>query len=94
MQLEPGAQGRMNYKPYGTLDTSSCCIIIFLRVGEYICRNNLLHSSRRLRQTISAPDFVELFGKGEPHSKGKRQNVFGAEDELKVAPKGVDKTHK
>jgi len=37
---------------------------------------------------------VELFGEAKPHPKGKRQNVFGHEDTLKVAPKGVDKTHK
>ena len=30
----------------------------------------------------------------KPHPKGTRQNIFGGEDELKVAPKGVDKTHK
>ena len=39
------------------------------------------------------PAFESYFGKAEPHPKGKRQNIFGAEDELKVAPKGVDKDH-
>lgn len=34
------------------------------------------------------------FGEPRPHPKGKRQNVFGGEDELKTAPKGVDKHHK
>ncbi|KAI0357690.1 hypothetical protein OH77DRAFT_1421782 [Trametes cingulata] len=57
-------------------------------------RNNLLRSSRRLRRIISAPEFEALFGPARPHPKGLRQNVFGFEDELKVAPKGVDKTHK
>ncbi|KAI0634383.1 hypothetical protein C8Q77DRAFT_1111531 [Trametes polyzona] len=57
-------------------------------------RNNLLRSSRRLRQIISAPEFEALFGPARPHPKGIRQNVFGFEDELKVAPKGVDKNHK
>ncbi|KAL1948090.1 hypothetical protein VTO73DRAFT_12165 [Trametes versicolor] len=57
-------------------------------------RNNLLRSTRRLRQIISAPEFEALFGPAHPHPKGGRQNVFGFEDELKVAPKGVDKTHK
>ncbi|OBZ77021.1 hypothetical protein A0H81_03117 [Grifola frondosa] len=57
-------------------------------------RNNLLRSSARLRKLISAPKFVEYFGKAEPHPKGSRQNIFGMEDELKVAPKGVSKTHK
>ncbi|KAI0833561.1 hypothetical protein BC628DRAFT_1308413 [Trametes gibbosa] len=57
-------------------------------------RNNLLRSSRRLRQIISAPEFEALFGPAQPHPKGERQNVFGFDDELKVAPKGVEKTHK
>ncbi|KAI0772969.1 hypothetical protein BD413DRAFT_603800 [Trametes elegans] len=57
-------------------------------------RNNLLRSSRRLRRIISAPEFEALFGPARPHPKGQRQNVFGFEDELKVAPKGIDKTHK
>lgn len=34
------------------------------------------------------------FGEPRPHPKGERQNVFGAEDELKTAPKGVAKNHK
>ena len=33
------------------------------------------------------------FGKAKKEA-GKRQNIFGMEDELKVAPKGVDKNHK
>ncbi|KAI0752617.1 hypothetical protein C8Q80DRAFT_1147298 [Daedaleopsis nitida] len=57
-------------------------------------RSNLQRSSRRLRQIISAPEFEALFGSAHPHPKGARQNIFGMEDELKVAPKGVDKTHK
>ncbi|KAI8989033.1 hypothetical protein BD414DRAFT_485771 [Trametes punicea] len=57
-------------------------------------RNNLLRSSRRLRRIISAPEFEALFGPARPHPKGARQNIFGFEDELKVAPKGIDKTHK
>ncbi|KAI0708617.1 hypothetical protein C8Q76DRAFT_627185 [Earliella scabrosa] len=57
-------------------------------------RSNLQRSSRRLREVISAPDFEALFGPARPHPKGERQNIFGMEDELKVAPKGIDKTHK
>lgn len=34
------------------------------------------------------------FGEPRPHPKGIRQNVFGGDDELKTAPKGVDKNHK
>ncbi|KAF8987368.1 hypothetical protein BDQ17DRAFT_1414942 [Cyathus striatus] len=52
------------------------------------------NGSRRLRQVISHPDFVKFFGTAKPHPKGARQNIFGMEDELKVAPKGVDKGHK
>lgn len=37
---------------------------------------------------------MNLFGPAKPHAKGERQNVFGHEDALKVAPKGVDKGHK
>lgn len=57
-------------------------------------RNHIKHSSDRLREIISEPAFVAHFGEPRPHPKGKRQNVFGAEDELKTAPKGVDKNHK
>lgn len=58
------------------------------------CRSNIHASPRRLRRVISAPEFVTLFGEPKPHSKGTRQNIFGNEDELKVAPKGVPKDHK
>jgi hypothetical protein len=49
-----------------------------------------------MRKIIGAKDFVKMFGEAKPHPKGSRQNVFGGEDALKVAPKleGVDKTHK
>ncbi|KAH6901939.1 hypothetical protein BKA70DRAFT_1307804 [Coprinopsis sp. MPI-PUGE-AT-0042] len=57
-------------------------------------RTNLQRDSRRLRRVISAPQFVKYFGKAERHPKGQRQNIFGHEDELKVAPKGVAKDHK
>ncbi|GFZ48206.1 hypothetical protein JCM24511_05954 [Saitozyma sp. JCM 24511] len=57
-------------------------------------RRQILTDPTRFRETISYPDFVRLFGPPKPHPKGKRQNVFGHEDALKVAPKGVDKEHK
>jgi uncharacterized protein (TIGR02453 family) len=59
-------------------------------------RQNILHSPEKLRDCISRPQFVDLFGPPNPGPKGKRQNVFGHDDALKVAPKigGVDKTHK
>jgi len=52
-----------------------------------------------LRQIIAEPSFVKLFGQPKPlATKGKdkerkRQSIFGAEDELKVAPTGVNKNH-
>lgn len=57
-------------------------------------RANILRNPSRLRKVISAPEFVEMFGEPNPHSKGERQNIFGHLDTLKVAPKGVDKNHK
>lgn len=61
-------------------------------------RTNILHSSKPFRKVIKNPKFVEYFGpaKVDGRGKGKRCNVFGADDALKIAPKieGVDKTHK
>ncbi len=57
-------------------------------------RHHLHTEPERFRQTIGHPDFVRSFGAAKPHPKGKRQNVFGHEDALKVAPKGVEKGHK
>ncbi|EUC61462.1 nudix hydrolase, partial [Rhizoctonia solani AG-3 Rhs1AP] len=52
---------------------------------------------RRLRRIIAEPSFVKYFGEPKPlATKGKepkRQSIFGAEDELKVAPAGVKKDH-
>ncbi|KIY53899.1 hypothetical protein FISHEDRAFT_32138, partial [Fistulina hepatica ATCC 64428] len=56
-------------------------------------RSNIQINSTRLRETISAAEFVQYFGEPRPHPKGRRQNIFGMDDELKVAPKGVDKNH-
>jgi uncharacterized protein (TIGR02453 family) len=57
-------------------------------------RTNIQRNSRRLRSIISAPEFVEFFGEAKPHPQGERQNIFGMDDELKVAPKGFAKDHK
>ncbi|RXW21897.1 hypothetical protein EST38_g3980 [Candolleomyces aberdarensis] len=57
-------------------------------------RTNLQRNSKPFRRVISSPEFVKFFGKAQPHPKGERQNIFGFEDELKVAPKGVPKDHK
>ncbi|KAK0212342.1 hypothetical protein DFS33DRAFT_1376841 [Desarmillaria ectypa] len=53
-------------------------------------RSNIKRNSSRLRDIISSPEFVKYFGEPKP---GKRNNIFGRDDELKVAPKGVDKDH-
>ncbi|PPQ79037.1 hypothetical protein CVT25_002346 [Psilocybe cyanescens] len=57
-------------------------------------RTNIQRNPRRLRNVISSPEFVKFFGPPKPHPKGEHQNIFGMEDELKVAPKGVGKDHK
>jgi len=60
-------------------------------------RNHLLHSTpaaKALHTIISSKAFTTHFGPPRPHPRGERQSVFGHEDELKVAPKGVDKNHK
>lgn len=57
-------------------------------------RSHIKRNSTRLRKIISNPEFVKFFGKPTPHPNRERQNIFGAEDELKTAPKGVPKDHK
>ncbi|PBK58714.1 hypothetical protein ARMSODRAFT_967514 [Armillaria solidipes] len=53
-------------------------------------RSNIRCNSSQLRDIISSPEFVKYFGEPKP---GKRNSIFGRDDELKVAPKGVDKDH-
>ncbi|KAF5328446.1 hypothetical protein D9619_013233 [Psilocybe cf. subviscida] len=55
---------------------------------------NIQRNPRRLRQVLANPDFVKFFGEPKPHPKGERRSIFGMEDELKVAPKGVSKDDK
>ncbi|KAJ7594864.1 hypothetical protein C8J56DRAFT_927809 [Mycena floridula] len=55
-------------------------------------RASILRDPSRLRQVISAKEFVKYFGPAK--AGGKRQNIFGRDDELKVSPKGIDKAHK
>lgn len=57
-------------------------------------RHHLTTTPQRFRDVIEEEEFVKLFGPAKPGKKGVRQNVFGNEDQLKVAPKGVDKGHK
>ncbi|KAJ7805788.1 hypothetical protein B0H14DRAFT_2878515 [Mycena olivaceomarginata] len=53
-------------------------------------RSNIQRDSSRLRRMITEPTFVKYFGEPKP---GARRNIFGRDDELKVAPKGIPKTH-
>jgi uncharacterized protein (DUF2461 family) len=57
-------------------------------------RHHLLNTPERFREVIGSEAFVDMFGPASPGKKGERRNVFGHEDALKVAPKGVDKGHK
>ncbi|KAG8950841.1 hypothetical protein FRC04_007073 [Tulasnella sp. 424] len=57
-------------------------------------RSNILRDSTPLRNVLSEKEFVKFFGAPKKHPKGERQSIFGHEDELKVAPKGIDKNHK
>jgi uncharacterized protein (TIGR02453 family) len=57
-------------------------------------RHSITTEPQAFRDEISKPAFVKLFGPAKPGPKGARQNVFGNDDALKVAPKGVDKEHK
>jgi len=57
-------------------------------------RQRLTTEPETFRRVIGAKEFVEMFGKAEPKKGGGRQNVFGHDDALKVAPKGIDKGHK
>lgn len=63
-----------------------------------VIRHHLINRPKLLKEVISEPNFVKMFGppKKDGRGKGKRCSLWGGEDELKVAPKmpGVDKTHK
>ena len=52
-----------------------------------------MRSPRRLREIISAPEFVRYFGEPKPDAKDGQTSIFGREDELKNAPKGIAKDH-
>ncbi|KAJ9097407.1 hypothetical protein QFC19_006777 [Naganishia cerealis] len=58
-------------------------------------RQAIKTDSSQLRRIISSPDFIKLFGPASPSGRGQgaRCNVFGHDDQLKVAPKGVAKDH-
>ncbi|KAG9018031.1 hypothetical protein FRB90_012590 [Tulasnella sp. 427] len=68
--------------------------IIYPVPSSSVFRSHILRDSTPLRNVLSDKAFVKFFGQPKKHPKGERQSVFGHEDELKVAPKGVDKNHK
>lgn len=79
------------------LGSSSLACPPFTELGMLLTpfhRTNIKRDPTRLRQIISAADFVQYFGEAKPHPEGERQNIFGMEGELKTAPKGVSKDHK
>jgi hypothetical protein len=56
-------------------------------------RHNIQRNPSRLKNIIASKEFVKYFGEAKQHPKGERQNIYGREDALKVAPKGIDKNH-
>ncbi|KDQ56754.1 hypothetical protein JAAARDRAFT_132000 [Jaapia argillacea MUCL 33604] len=56
-------------------------------------RSHIQRNPARLRRAITSPAFEKHFGEGKPHPKGLRRSIFGMDDELKTAPKGIDKNH-
>lgn len=98
--LVSGLRGRTRPRPSGSfsvytphVDRSPTCSGHPPTHTLALIRSHLLRSPSRLREVIGAREFVDAFGPAKPHRKGERQNVFGGEDQLKVAPKGVEKTH-
>ncbi|GAA5842512.1 hypothetical protein JCM11251_004895 [Rhodosporidiobolus azoricus] len=61
-----------------------------------LIRNQILRDSKPLRELLSEPEFVKLFGEPKPRMDNRIQSVFGWDNQLKNAPKleGVDKNHK
>ncbi|CAD6951025.1 unnamed protein product [Tilletia controversa] len=66
-------------------------------------RQNILDDSalgKELKQVVSAKEFVKMFGKPVKNTadieEGKRQNIWGFSDQLKIAPKipGLKPDHK
>jgi hypothetical protein len=77
------------------LGTARSTIVLWAKL-TFSARHAIKTDSSQLRSIISAPDFTKLFGPASADGKGKgaRCNVFGHDDQLKVAPKGVAKDHK
>ncbi|WVQ70530.1 hypothetical protein IAR50_000049 [Cryptococcus sp. DSM 104548] len=59
-------------------------------------RHQFTTDPERFRKVIGEKSFEENFGEARPPAKGddQRRSVYGRDDQLKVAPKGVDKGHK
>ena len=83
----PGARARMSSKALG----ASYLVSPPLHLSHNF-RHSIKANPAPLRELITDPIFESLFGKAKAE-KGKRSNIFGHEDELKTAPKGVEKTH-
>jgi hypothetical protein len=74
-----------------------CVVSMVFSCFPILNRNHLLRSTpaaKTLHTILASEAFTTHFGPPHPHPQGDRQSVFGHEDELKVAPKGVDKNHK
>ncbi len=75
------------------LESIRCVLSRSLRLHiSHHFRHSIKANPAPLRELITSPIFESLFGKAKAE-KGKRSNIFGHEDELKTAPKGVEKTH-
>ncbi|TIB36735.1 hypothetical protein E3P84_00796 [Wallemia ichthyophaga] len=56
-------------------------------------RHHILTDPQPLLDVIGEDAFVKNFGSPNAREKGKRESLFGMDDELKVAPKGCAKDH-
>ncbi|PWN23146.1 hypothetical protein BCV69DRAFT_280761 [Microstroma glucosiphilum] len=62
------------------------------QIREHI--KNDTQEFRRLKQVLSTKEFVRTFGAPKPDpKKGVQGSLWGSRDQLKSAPKGVDKSH-
>jgi hypothetical protein len=55
--------------------------------------SNIQRDPSRLKAILADPSFTTFFGAPRPAPDGERQSIFGRDDELKNAPKGVAKDH-
>jgi hypothetical protein len=55
--------------------------------------SNIQRDPSRLKAILAESSFTAFFGAARPAPDGARQSIFGRDDELKNAPKGVAKDH-